>query len=169
MSQSTAVEQENVSRQNEMRQQYWLKKLQNLTPLQLPQSKLTPANRSYRVNEIPFILSTKLYIKVETYCKTGEFNHSDLLLSGFKALLYRYTNNVDIAIVISESTLNESCIQKTTNQFEETLIARTFIDNNDSFTERAHKVKKTCREAYDTHNINPTNFATKMKLDSVSS
>ncbi len=127
--------------------QYWTNKLKIQSRLQIPQCKRLPAQRNYHTKTIDFHISQKILSAIHFHCLEHEISQFDVLLSAYKALLFRYSTSSDITIAVLES--GESLLQTNGKnvQIPNLLFARTLIDQRDTFDQLSKKVQKACQKA----------------------
>jgi amino acid adenylation domain-containing protein len=76
-----------------------------------------------------------------------------LLLTAFKILLYRYTNQSDIVVGTPVANRQHSQIQEMIGFFVNNLVLRTDLSDNPTFLQLLQQVKKVVLEAYDHQNL----------------
>ncbi|HBR98678.1 MAG TPA: hypothetical protein DD979_15085 [Gammaproteobacteria bacterium] len=127
---------------------YWVDKLEGLTPLVLPQAKPQPVARTFSAQELQFTIPEAAFSALDDYCGSQRFTRFNVLLAAFKALLFRYSQTEDLAVAIVHSGRAYQAIENTFGYFAKPLITRTQIDLNDTFSQLAEKVKDTCVDAF---------------------
>ena len=128
---------------------YWKKKLKDLPPLmELPTDFPRPVIQSHRGDVV------KCRIQDPLGKRLGEFAHSNqatlfmVLLTGFKVLMARYTHQRDVVVGTASANRHAVEFENTIGFFANTLVLRSMLDENDSFTDALDKVRQTLLEAY---------------------
>ena len=127
---------------------YWRQQLQGISPLNLPTARSQPATASYRgasqTLEIPKQLSEALALISQQSGATLFMT----LLAAFQTLLYRYTQQEDIAIGSPIANRNRSEIEGLIGFFVNTLVLRTDLSGNPTFRELLQRVREVTLAAY---------------------
>jgi len=127
---------------------YWRQQLQGISPLNLPTARSQPATASYRgasqFLEIPQPLSEALALVSQQEGVTLFMT----LLAAFQTLLYRYTQQEDIAIGSPIANRNRSEIEGLIGFFVNTLVLRTDLSGNPTFRELLQRVREVTLAAY---------------------
>ncbi len=132
---------------------YWKNKLKNTPILELPTDKSRPEKKTTNGASIPVLIDKKLTKDINNLCNENNATLFMVLLSAFKVLLYRYTNQVDICIGTPIANRKHTEIENMIGLFANTLALRTSINPNESFLCFLNSVKKTTLEAYDHQDI----------------
>jgi amino acid adenylation domain-containing protein len=127
---------------------YWQKQLDGLSVLNLPTDRLRPAVPSYRgakqFLELPHSLTQALealsYQKGVTLFMT--------LLAAFQTLLYRYTQQEDIAVGSPIANRNRSELEGLIGFFVNSLVLRTDLSGNPTFQELLNRVREVTLGGY---------------------
>ncbi|MEE9372227.1 MAG: amino acid adenylation domain-containing protein [Saprospiraceae bacterium] len=128
---------------------YWKSKLNGeLSILNLPTDHPRPTHASYNGSLITKELSTELTNKLRILAKNSNTTLFVLLLSAFKVMLYRYTNQEDILIGTPFANRDEVELEKLVGFFNETLVLRSDLSGDPSFTSLVQKVRQTVLDAF---------------------
>ncbi len=129
---------------------YWKKNLGRETPaLELPVDRQRPAVQTFQGGmqsvDIPAPLSEKIIALVRT-AKCSLFM---LLLAAFNVLLHRYSGQEDILVGSPIANRRRTELESLIGFFANTLVFRTDLSGNCSFTELLERVRKVTSGAYD--------------------
>ena len=120
-------------------QEYWKKQLQSLPVLQLQvdQPQMEDSLVSPKASQ-KFEIPTMLHKKLQIFSEKWNSSVSTTLLTAFQTLLYRYTNQDDIAVgtIFSEADFSERMF-----------VVRTDLSENPSFAELLKRVQDRYLEA----------------------
>lgn len=127
---------------------YWQKQLNGISVLNLPTDRLRPAVPSYRgakqFLELPHTLTQALealsYQEGVTLFMT--------MLAAFQTLLYRYTQQEDIAVGSPIANRNRSELEGLIGFFVNSLVLRTDFSGKVTFKELLNRVREITLEAY---------------------
>ncbi len=127
---------------------YWRSKLENLSTLNLLTDRPRPAVPTYRgakqFLEVPQSLSRAL----ETLSQQEGVTLFMTLLAAFQTLLYRYTQQEDIAVGSPIANRNRSEIEGLIGFFVNSLVLRTDLSGNPTFRELLNRVREVTLVAY---------------------
>ncbi|MGA9770775.1 MAG: amino acid adenylation domain-containing protein [Blastocatellia bacterium] len=128
---------------------YWKKQLANCPPvLELQTDFPRPAIKSFRGASRSLVLSDEVGERLK---ELGQHEKATLfmtLLAGFKALLYRYTQQEDICVGTVTSNRNYPETENLIGFFVDTLVLRTQLEGNLTFRSLLARVRETSVEAY---------------------
>ncbi|MDZ8224979.1 non-ribosomal peptide synthetase [Nostoc sp. ChiVER01] len=127
---------------------YWQKQLNGISILNLPTDRPKLAIQTYQGARQPLQLSKSLS---EALLALGQQEGVTLfitLLAAFKVLLYRYTQQEDIAIGSPIANRNRSEIEGLIGFFVNSLVLRTHLSGNPTFRELLNRVKEVALGAY---------------------
>jgi amino acid adenylation domain-containing protein len=128
---------------------YWKAKLAGLPPsLDFPFSRLRPAIMSFRGARQPIGVSVGVSESLKSLSRQWGATPFILLLSAFKALLFRYTGQQDIVIGTPVAGRNRVEIEALIGCFTNTLPLRTKVSGDRSFRDLVHEVREVAFEAY---------------------
>jgi len=127
---------------------YWRQQLDGISMLNLPADRPMPAVQTYRgatqIVQLPKTLSQAL----ESLSQQEEVTLFMTLLAAFQILLYRYTQQEDIAVGSPIANRNRSEIEGLIGFFVNSLVLRTDLSGNPSFREVLSRVKEVALGAY---------------------
>jgi amino acid adenylation domain-containing protein len=128
---------------------YWKRQLGGCLPvLQLPTDYPRPAVQSYKGKNYSFTVPKSLTTALKTLSQQAGATLFMTLLTAFKILLYRYSQENDIIIGTAIANRNLPQIEKLIGFFVNTLVLRTDVSNNPSFLDLLARVKETTLDAY---------------------
>ena len=127
---------------------YWRQKLEGISALNLPIDRPRPAVQSYRGCRKLLQLPKQLSQNLETLSQQHKVTLFMTLLAAFKVLLYRYTQQEDIAIGSPVANRNRIEIEPLIGFFVNSLVLRTDLSENTTFLELLQRVKQTALGAY---------------------
>ncbi|WP_348705609.1 condensation domain-containing protein, partial [Tenacibaculum sp. 190524A02b] len=127
---------------------YWEQKLAGVSTLSLPLDYVRPSIQSSSGASISKKLSEKLSGSLRDLCQQEGVTMSMLLLSVFKVLLARYSNQEDICVGTPIANRTQSELEGMIGFFVNTLALRSDLSGNPSFKEVLAKVKTTTLEGY---------------------
>jgi len=127
---------------------YWKRKLADIPMLQLPTDRPRPPIQTSRGAAESLSLDEDLTTALHDLGQQEGVTLFMLLLAAFKALLYRYTGQQDIAIGSLIANRTRAEIEGLIGFFVNTLVLRTAMAGNLSFRELLHREREVCLEAY---------------------
>ena len=127
---------------------YWKRKLADIPMLQLPTDQPRPPVQTFRGAAASLSLDEDLTIALHALGQQESVTLFMLLLAAFKALLYRYTGQQDIAIGSLIANRTRAEIEGLIGFFVNTLVLRTDLAGNPSFRELLRREREVCLEAY---------------------
>ena len=127
---------------------YWKQKLHELKPLQLPTDFVRPAVRGSHGGSTQFSVDKAVSLKLYQLARQGEASLFMVLLSVFKVLLYRYSNQQDITVGTSIASRQQKELEGLIGFFVNTLALRDELNEGSSFSELVQQVKSTTLDAY---------------------
>ncbi|MGE5499852.1 MAG: amino acid adenylation domain-containing protein, partial [Syntrophothermus sp.] len=134
--------------------EYWKSKLGNDTPvLNLPTDRPRPfvytnAGRSCSVNT-----GTELCRKIKELCRISNTTLFMTLLAAFKVLLSHYSGQKDIAVGTPIAGRSNKESERIIGLFINTLVIRTGLSDNPSFSKYLQRVKEVLLEAYENQDL----------------
>ncbi|OYD97754.1 non-ribosomal peptide synthetase [Nostoc sp. 'Peltigera membranacea cyanobiont' 210A] len=127
---------------------YWQKQLNGISVLNLPTDRLRPAVPSYRgakqFLELPHTLTQAL----EALSSQEGVTLFMTMLAAFQTLLYRYTQQEDIAVGSPIANRNRSELEGLIGFFVNSLVLRTDFSGNLTFRELLNRVREVTLGAY---------------------
>jgi amino acid adenylation domain-containing protein len=145
-----ALYQRDVFQQGGMQAQfdYWQKKLQGVTVLELPTDYKRPKIQTFNGDRLDFSLTEALSMKVNAVCQQQQVSSFMFFLSCLNILLYRYTEQQDMCIGTPIAGRNLQATENMIGLFVNTLALRNQISSDISASELLTQIKKTTLEAY---------------------
>ncbi|WP_062054967.1 hybrid non-ribosomal peptide synthetase/type I polyketide synthase, partial [Aquimarina longa] len=122
---------------------YWENKLKGVPPLSLPTDYVRPSIQSIEGASTKFQLEKELSNALIQLSKEEGVTLFMVLLSAFKILLSRYSNQDDICVGIPIANRTQSDIESIIGFFVNTLALRSDLGGNPNFREVLHRVKET--------------------------
>ncbi|MEH1944165.1 MAG: amino acid adenylation domain-containing protein [Nostoc sp.] len=127
---------------------YWQKQLDGISMLNLPTDRPRLAAQTYQGARQPLQLSKSLSKALLALGQQEGVTLFITLLTAFQILLYRYTQQEDIAIGSPIANRNRSEIEGLIGFFVNSLVLRTDISGNPTFRELLNRVKEVALGAY---------------------
>jgi amino acid adenylation domain-containing protein len=127
---------------------YWRTQLTGLSKLDLPTDRPRPPVPSYRGTNLTYDLPVPLTDKLK---ELGRHEGTTLfmkLVAIFQVLLYRYSDQEDIAVGVPIAGRKRTGLEGLLGLFANTLVLRTDLSGNPSFRELLARVRKTALDAY---------------------
>ena len=129
---------------------YWQQQLAGIGPvLNLPTDKPRPAEIGFIGVTESIQLSRSLSSDIKLFSRQQGVTLFMTLLAAFEILLYRYSGQTDIVIGSPIAGRNNEEIERIIGYFVNTIVLRTDLTGNPSFTELLAKVKETTLGAYE--------------------
>ncbi|MEG3918021.1 amino acid adenylation domain-containing protein [Microcoleus sp. T3_A4] len=133
---------------------YWQQKLALMPELlELPTDRLRPALQSFRGETQFFTIEPEISEALVNLSQQQGVTLFMLLLTAFKILLYRYTNQPDIVVGSPVANRQHPQTQGMLGFFVNNLVLRTDLSDNPTFVQLLQQVKKVVLEAYDHQNL----------------
>ncbi|OXB22915.1 hypothetical protein B0A80_13730, partial [Flavobacterium tructae] len=133
---------------------YWEEKLRGVSTLSLPTDYVRPSVQSNSGSSISFTLSEGLRDSLVSLCRDQGVTLFMLLLSAFKVLLSRYSDQDDICVGTPIANRTQSELEGMIGFFVNTLALRSNLSGDLSFRDLLSDVKQTTLESYD-HQLVP--------------
>lgn len=134
---------------------YWKTQLANSTPLlQLPYDYDRPLKPKYKGAYSVRKFRTELVDKIRDVGKKNNVTLYVLLLTVYKIMLHRYSNQEDILVGTPFTTRDSPELEKLIGFFNETLVLRSDLSNDPIFLELLKHVRQTVMDAF-THKSVP--------------
>ena len=127
---------------------YWRQQLDDISVLNLPTDRPKPAIESYRGATQFLELPKRLSEALEMLSQQEGVTLFMTLLAAFQTLLYRYTQQDDIAVGSPIANRNRSEIEGLIGFFVNSLVLRTNLSSNPTFRELLGRVKEVTLGAY---------------------
>ncbi|MEM9273746.1 MAG: amino acid adenylation domain-containing protein, partial [Cyanobacteria bacterium P01_F01_bin.143] len=145
-----AIWQKNKLSGEKLQQQisYWQNQLRDLKVLELPCDRTRLPIPSYRGAKYPLVLSKSLSDKIKALSSQTGVTLFVFLLSAFKVLLYRYSQQEDIVVGTDIANRDRIETEGLIGLLVNTLILRTDLAENPSFLDLLTKVKEVTLAAF---------------------
>ena len=128
---------------------YWRKQLAgDLPTLRLPTDRPPPQRRTAVGDKLDFTLSAELTAGITRLCRDQGATLYMVLLTGFAALLHRYSGQDDILVGFPSANRDNPQIEPLIGMFVNTLPLRVDTSGNPSFTELLHRVRDVSLGAF---------------------
>jgi amino acid adenylation domain-containing protein len=127
---------------------YWRKQLADWTPLQLPTDRIRTSLSTFKGERQGFSLGNALTAKLKRWSQQQGVTLFTTLLTCFKVLLFRYSDQSDIAVGTMKHNRTPKEVEPLIGMFMNTLVLRSDLSDNPSFRDLLQKVRKTCLGAY---------------------
>jgi amino acid adenylation domain-containing protein len=127
---------------------YWRGQLGGMPAFDLPTDRPRPAVQSYRGARQPFALTECLSVALTELSRREGVTLHMTLLAAFQTLLYRYTDQEDIAVGSAIANRNHAGIENLIGFFVNMLVLRTDLSGNPSFRKLLGRVREVCLGAY---------------------
>lgn len=127
---------------------YWTKQLDGAPErLDLPTDRQRPSVPSYRGKLQEFTIATEHAQTLRTVARNNGVSTFVVLLAAFNTLLYRYTDVEDIVVGVPASGRHHEETARLLGFFSNTLVLRTDLSDDPTFSELLQRVKSTTLEA----------------------
>ncbi|MGF1937503.1 MAG: non-ribosomal peptide synthetase [Nostoc sp. ChiQUE02] len=127
---------------------YWQKQLDGISVLNLPTDRLRPVIPTYRGAKQFLELPNSLTQKLEALSYQEGVTLFMTMLAAFQTLLYRYTQQEDIAVGSAIANRNRSELEGLIGFFVNSLVLRTDFSGNPTFRELLNRVREVSLGAY---------------------
>jgi len=127
---------------------YWQQQLKNLSVLELPTDRMRPTTETYKGATKTLLLPKELCNAIKTLGQQQGVTLFMTLLAAFKTLLYRYTQQQDIAVGTPIAGRNLAQTETLIGFFVNNLVLRTNLEGNPSFLEFLSQVRQVALGAY---------------------
>ena len=128
---------------------YWKAQLQGAPAvLAFGSDRPRPATQTFKGSRESLLLPLSLKCALEQLSKGESVTPFMTLLAGFKALLFRYTQQEDLVVGVPVSGRNSPETQELIGLFVNTLALRTDLSGDPTFRELLQRVRRVCSEAY---------------------
>ncbi|MCT7982347.1 amino acid adenylation domain-containing protein [Laspinema sp. A4] len=123
---------------------YWTKQLAHLSPLQLPTDHLPSGQGTFQGAKQYMTLSPPLTAALKALSMREGVTLFTLLLTAFKTLLYRYTQQEDLCVGTVTAGRDRPEIENLIGYFLNTLVLRTDLSGNPRFRDLLPRVEEVC-------------------------
>ena len=127
---------------------YWRTQLEGLTELPLLTDRPRPQRRTGGGARYSFRLSRALSNGLKALSRTQSVTLFMTLLGAFQCLLYRYTSHDDVAVGSLIANRNQIQIERLIGMFANTIVLRTDLSGDPTFSEVLKRVRHVTIEAY---------------------
>ncbi|MFC4590847.1 non-ribosomal peptide synthetase [Sphaerisporangium corydalis] len=128
---------------------YWRTRLDGLQPLELPTDRPRRATRGGRGDAVRFTVPADTVTALRDITAGAGASLFMTLLAGFQVMLSRYTGQDDIAVGTPTAGRTHTETENLIGLFVNSLVLRTDLTGDPTFTDLLHRVKDTALTAYD--------------------
>jgi len=132
----------------EKKLEYWKQQLAGLETLELPTDRLRPAVKTTNGAAIPLNLPAELTGKLKDLARQETATLYMLLLAAFQVLLFRYTDQADVAVGSPVAGRTRSETESLIGCFINNLVLRTDLSGDPAFTQLLQRTKEVTLEAF---------------------
>ncbi len=132
---------------------YWQRQLADVPVLQLATDHPRPAVQTYRGATRNLFVSASLTVALRNLSRQAGTTLFMTLLAAFQLLLYRYTQQTDIAVGVPIAGRTNSQLEKLIGCFINTLVMRNDLSGNPTVLDLLKRVRQVALEAYDYQDI----------------
>jgi amino acid adenylation domain-containing protein len=133
--------------------EYWRKQLKGAAALQIPTTRPRPASQSFHGAICTAVLPKELATALKDFSRQNDATLFMTLLAGFKAVLYRYTQQEDIVVGCPIAGRNRAETEPLIGFFVNTLALRSRIEAHNTFRELLAQVKEKTLAAYNHQDV----------------
>ena len=127
---------------------YWLARLRGLAPLDLPTDFARPQRASFRGGRVAATLPPRLREAMRAFCAETASTPFVVLLSAFKLMLARAARTTDVAVGTPVANRHRFTAEHLVGTLVNTLVMRTDLAGDPSFTTLVERVRATALAAY---------------------
>ena len=129
---------------------YWQTKVNGAPPLlALPTDRPRPAAQRYQGKSVPFVIEADLAQQLRAVAHQSGATLFMTLLTAFKVLLYRYTNQTDLVVGAPIANRNRREIEPLIGFFVNTVALRSDLSAEPTFVDLLGQVRQTVQEAFE--------------------
>jgi amino acid adenylation domain-containing protein len=144
-----AWQQTRLARHGEAQRAYWLKRLADLTPLDLPTDFPRPPVKTYRGGREKVLVEPAVLTALERLAQARGVSLFMLLTALVKVLLYRYSGTPDIGVGCPVAGRNAPELENQIGLYLNTLVLRDRLDAAEPFGSLLARVRDTLLAAYE--------------------
>jgi amino acid adenylation domain-containing protein len=133
--------------------QYWTKKLEGITPLELPTDFARPAIQNSEGALYDFKLEQELVAGLERINRETGTTLFMVLLAAYKVFLYRYTSQEDLSVGTAVAGRQQKALEQMVGFFVNTLVIRSIVNPNQTFSAFLEEVKRNTLEAFENQEL----------------
>jgi amino acid adenylation domain-containing protein len=127
---------------------YWRSQLLGVEPLELPTDFVRPASKGKNGDGYSFKIDKTLSNGLKELSRSTNSTLFMTLLSAFKVLLHRYSNQSDICVGSPIAGRSHKAVEGMVGFFVNTLALRSNVDSENKFVDLVAQVKSTLLDAY---------------------
>ncbi|MCP4395852.1 MAG: AMP-binding protein, partial [bacterium] len=127
---------------------FWEKQLDGVTSVQLPTDNLHAVNNTFTGEVLCLSIPADLVSLLRTLSRKQGATMFMVMLTAFKVLLKKYTQQNDLAVVTSVANRNLPGTEKFVSDMVNTLLLRTNLPDQGSFKDMLCLVRQTCLQAF---------------------
>jgi amino acid adenylation domain-containing protein/non-ribosomal peptide synthase protein (TIGR01720 family) len=127
---------------------YWRSQLLGVEPLELPTDFVRPASKGKNGDGFSFKIDKNLSNGLNELSRSTNSTLFMTLLSAFKVLLHRYSNQTDICVGSPIAGRNHKSVEGMVGFFVNTLALRSNVDSKNKFVDLVAQVRSTLLDAY---------------------
>ncbi|HEX6289042.1 MAG TPA: amino acid adenylation domain-containing protein [Herpetosiphonaceae bacterium] len=128
--------------------EYWQRQLAALPALELPTDRPRSATPTFSGAVQSRVMSARLSPALEDLARAEDATLFMVLLAAFNVLLYRYSQQTDLAIGTPIVNRNRAEIADVLGVFSNTLVMRSDLSGNPSFRQLLHRVRQVAIQGY---------------------
>ncbi len=129
---------------------YWQKRLNGAPPLlPLPTDHPRPERQSFRGGKLPITLNAALTKQLKDLSVSQKTTLFMTVLAAFQVLLYRYSGQSDLVVGFPSANRGDQQLDPLIGCFVNSLVLRTDLAGNPSFSQLLGQVRQGCLEAYE--------------------
>ncbi len=133
---------------------YWKEKLKGSPPiLELPIDKPRPKIKTFNGSKVQINLASVIKDSINQISTKESVTLFMVLLGTFKILLSKYSGQKDICIGTPIANRTEIETERITGFFANTLVLRTLLNGDPTFSELLNRIKNTSLEAYGNQDV----------------
>ncbi|WP_152364925.1 non-ribosomal peptide synthetase [Microlunatus speluncae] len=121
---------------------FWRGALADLPALELPTDRPRPAVQSFSGARVELVLDPDTAAGLRRMCRAEGVTLFMALLAAFQMLLARYTSTTDVPVGFAAANRSHSGMERLVGFFVNTLIVRTRLDGDPSFTDALARVRE---------------------------
>jgi amino acid adenylation domain-containing protein len=127
---------------------YWTRQLKGAATLELPTDRSRPAIQAYNGAVRSFEVPARIAASIKALGRQAGTTAFMTTLAAFKALLARYTNQTDIVVGTPVANRGQAETEGLIGFFLNTLVLRTDVSGDPTFSELVGRVRETALGAY---------------------